>query len=383
MVFAIMGAFVYFPFNTHVFDPISHGLKDFDVMDIVPSKLRPKNMPPHEKIVLVNAGYMNRSDLTGLVTKISAAQPAAIGLDVLFSGEKDSASDALLNEIIRSSPRLVAGSFLRNPDKNGVFNEIDTFPFVGERGLEYGFTNLVGEEQNTIRYFKPKANTQEGEHLSFPAAIAKAAAPQEFEKLMKRDKALEVIHYSRTHVQFNTLEAQDILKADFDPAELKGKIVLIGFLGHEAGLPVLEDLHFTPMNEAISGRSYPDMYGVAIHANVLAMILDETYINKVPKWLVLLLAFIICYVHVAFFTLYYVERHIWYHIVAKFVQLLSSFALVFIAVWLLARFNVKWNVGPALAAVVLSVDVLYFYDGLVKWLHKKFGYDTYYLHGHH
>ncbi len=124
------------------------------------------------------------------------------------------------------------------------------------------------------------------------------------------------------------------------------------------------------------------MYGVIIHANIIYMLMDQRYIDKMPQWLSILLAVIIAYLHIVFFIKYYVEKHIWYHLFAKVVQIITSILFVYLAIWILDDYSYKINTTPTLAAIVLSVDVLYFYDGIVKWMHKKFGYKTYFMHGH-
>jgi hypothetical protein len=113
------------------------------------------------------------------------------------------------------------------------------------------------------------------------------------------------------------------------------------------------------------------------------MMLAGSYIDEMPFWLLLIIAFVICYIHMFFFIHYYVHRHIWFHIFFKVVQLITSFIIVGISLWLYANFNYKVETGLILIPVILSVDLLYFYDALVKWLHKKVGYKTYYVSAKH
>jgi hypothetical protein len=113
------------------------------------------------------------------------------------------------------------------------------------------------------------------------------------------------------------------------------------------------------------------------------MILNDSYINHLPQWSVLLISFLITLLHMYLFLYFYVKKHVWFHLVAKVAQLIS-FGVIVIAS-LFAYHFLHWKAEPAylLVAVALSVDMLYFYDGLVRWLHVKFGYDTYFNHGHH
>ena len=47
----------------------------------------------------------------------------------------------------------------------------------------------------------------------------------------------------------------------------------------------------------------------------------------------------------------------------------------------LSSFGLKIEMGALLGSIALSVDVIYFYDGFVTWLHEKYGYKT--VFGHH
>ncbi|HYG15113.1 MAG TPA: CHASE2 domain-containing protein, partial [Bacteroidia bacterium] len=159
------------------------------------------------------------------------------------------------------------------------------------------------------------------------------------------------------------------------------KIVLMGFLGPDLKTKVLEDNYFTPMNYKYSGKSFPDMYGVIIHANIISSILEAKYINKVPQWLSILIAYIICWVHVYFFIKSYIKHHKFFHLVTKIVQLLMFAVMVYGSFVMLSQFSLMISMAPILGAIALSVDVLYFYDGFAVWAKEKFGYKT--VFGHH
>ena len=55
--------------------------------------------------------------------------------------------------------------------------------------------------------------------------------------------------------------------------------------------------------------------------------------------------------------------------------------MIYASFMLLSWFGLDMDMGAILGAIALSVDVLYFYDGLATWLHKKYGYKT--VFGHH
>ena len=55
------------------------------------------------------------------------------------------------------------------------------------------------------------------------------------------------------------------------------------------------------MNERPAGRTYPDMYGIVVHANVISMILRRDYIHDAPSWLNILISILVAYFNVALF----------------------------------------------------------------------------------
>ena len=158
------------------------------------------------------------------------------------------------------------------------------------------------------------------------------------------------------------------------------KIVLLGFAPEDGSW---EDKHFTPMNAKYVGKSTPDMQGVFVHANIIEMLLHKNYITRTSTWLTWLLAFVLCWLHMAIFIKYFLEHHIWFHLVAKIAQLVSTILFVYLGLLFFVKFDHKLNLAPTLIAIILAVDVLYFYEAIAKWLNKKFGFKNIFSHAKH
>ncbi|MGE5108537.1 MAG: CHASE2 domain-containing protein, partial [Sphingobacteriales bacterium] len=161
----------------------------------------------------------------------------------------------------------------------------------------------------------------------------------------------------------------------------KNKIVLLGFVNEN--INDIEDKHFTPFNEKFAGKSTPDMNGVVIHANIISMILDGNYINKVPGWLNWLITILIAWVNVAYFVKYFIDSHIWFHLAAKIVQLLSFVFFVYLSIAFYDKFSIRFDVKIASFAIILAVDIIYFYEALAVWLHQKHNFKTIFHKPHH
>ncbi len=385
LVFLVMGAFAFFPFNTHLLDPLKHGLKDFDLMDLVYGKL--KDPDPNEiakEIIIVNVGSSNRTraEIAEDLKKIKKLEPKVIGFDVIFSDEKNAEEDSILRSELENTENIVLGAYLSNPNRN-EFSSIDSSGILSPKPHKIGFTNFVSsDEQSTIRMFAPYSQINGVEISSFSAKVLEISNPAREKELRERGKEVELIDFKYRNENFIVIDPEELRDSSRDFSFIKDKIVLFGFVGSDKNTKVMEDIFFTPLNAKFSGKSSPDMYGVIIHANIIYMLMDQRYIDKMPQWLSILLAVIICYLHIVFFIKYYVEKHIWYHLFAKVVQVITSILFVYLAIWILDDYSYKINTTPTLAAIVLSVDILYFYDGIVKWMHKKFGYKTYFMHGH-
>jgi CHASE2 domain-containing sensor protein len=368
-------------FNTHYLDPISRAIEDFQFTDLYYSKLQQHSASDvNTDIVLVNIGANSRAEIAEQLNTLYSFQPKAVGLDVTFAERKNPREDSLLKKSLAGFDRLVVTENIEY-GKAEHADIISSHPYF-EVESKSAFGNFLAQENKVIRYFSPyfKKGLPE-EQKSFTASLAEIVDPAAFSRLNERQNQAEVIHYRRQHfIQFD----HDEIRPD-NPAltVLKDKIVLIGYMGDRLGQLTLEDLHLTPLNSSFGGHSVPDMYGVEIHAQILSMILNGDYINHLPQWSVLLISFLITLLHMYLFLYFYVKKHVWFHLVAKVAQLLS-FGVIVIAS-LFAYHFLHWKAEPAylLVAVALSVDMLYFYDGLVRWMHQKFGYDTYFNQGHH
>ena len=159
----------------------------------------------------------------------------------------------------------------------------------------------------------------------------------------------------------------------FNPEILKDKIVLLGYLGTADGssVAVHEDKFFTPLNPHLSGRSYPDMYGTLLHANILRMALDEDYIYSFPTWLNWLLAFFLSWIIIPIFIRWWVHKGVWFHLYTMLLQLVVSIVFVFLTILLYAKANIKIESTALLVSVLLLGDFILFYDSIVQYFKRK------------
>lgn len=377
-VFVFIGLVSILPINTGLLNPIKIALEDFDYNDIAYSELH-KNAGTKldSNIVIVNIGEADRAEIAGIIERINADGPGVIGLDAHFEGPREEEKDSLLRLAITKTPNLVANSILdwsgeKKPEKLGYF---------AVTIKKKGYANFIGEDRGSIRNFSPIEKVGADTAFSFAAAILKEYAPNKYEKLLARQHATETINYSRKIEQYLVVNGNDILTEQTALNLFKNKIVLMGYVNLEEDN--IEDKHFTPFNERFAGKSIPDMNGVVIHANIISMVLDEKYINKVPGWLNWVITILIAWVNVAFFVKYFVDSHIWFHLAAKIVQLLSFVFFVYLSIACYDKFSIRFDVKIASFAIIFAVDIIYFYEAFAVWMHQKHNFKTIFHKPHH
>ncbi|RYY65451.1 MAG: CHASE2 domain-containing protein [Chitinophagaceae bacterium] len=376
-VFVVMGLLALVPLNTHVLDPFKMALQDFDYNDLAFSKMRTsKHGPGDNDILVVNIDTAGRATLAAYLQQLQSLKPRAIGLDVIFDEARDSATDAVLSQALRQTPGLVSAYSLEEEGHHSVGRD----HFYETGSVNKGFVNFVGEDTGVIRYFTPLVKDGGHNYVAFAAALGRVADPEAYRRLMERGHETEIINYTRRQGEFLVLDAAAL----FDPASASlfaGKIVLLGDVSDDPNNFI--DRHFTPMNPRMVGKSWPDMSGVFVHANILRMILDGDYINRVPAWVNWLVAVLLCWLMSALFIRFYLDKHLWFHLAAKTAQLLFAILFVYLGLLFFARLQLKINLSLTLVAVILVVDVLYFYEALSVWLHRKWGYKTIFYREHH
>lgn len=376
MVFLVMGLLSLIPLNTHVLDPLKLALQDFDYNDMAFARFNKNgNSSIDTNLIVVNIDNANREQIAGMINKITADKPLVLGVDIVFEQAKEARTDSLLKASLQHP--LVIMAYRLNSSEESVNPQALFYNDVEQKG----FANFVGEEGGTIRHFAPFVTFNAVTYSSFSAAVLNKADTNAYVNLKNRHHKTEVINYTRQAEKFMVLNGNTLLDTtsvqDFSFAN---KIVLLGYAPTDGSW---EDKHFSPMNTKYVGKSTPDMQGVFVHANILEMILHKQYISKTSAGITWLLAFFLCWIHMAVFIKYFLEHHIWFHLVAKIAQLFSTILFVYLGLLFFVNFNHKLNLAPTLIAIILAVDVLYFYEAIAKWLHKKFGFKNIFTYAKH
>jgi len=218
------------------------------------------------------------------------------------------------------------------------------------------------------------------DEMSFPVRIATIYAPDAAVRALGRGNEQEVINFRGNMEKFYYFDADQVLDPEVDLSVMRGKVVLMGFMGASLGAKAIEDNFFTPLNPQYVGRSHPDMYGVVVHANVLSMIFHGNYIDTMPRWASMLVGLGLLVVNVVLFTFIYRRFENWYDTLALILQLGESILILYLIVTVFASMNYKLALTPALVGVALVGTVHDLYQDSIKkiilsgWarLHRKF-----------
>ena len=388
-MFATVAVFIFLillgmiPINFYVLNPMKMALKDFDFNDIAYAKAhKDDKIPIDRRIVIVNIGVLDRAELGFLIERVSEYKPKVIGLDSYFEREKEPEKDSILREAFRKTKNLVAVSVADTVNDHIKIRKNYFDDVLPKRG----FANVLGEDVGTIRYYAPFEEIEGNRYPQITSAIVKEYNDTAYEKLEKRHKAVETINYSRAvndedKKKYQVLEPDDLYNDVVDSNLLKGRIVLLGYINLDPNN--VEDKKFTPMNHKFYGKQHPDMNGVVVLANIISMVLDGNYIKKMPSWVAWVFAILIGWLHMSLYIRYYLESHIWFHLVAKLTQVFSVIFFAYLGMIIYDKFRVRLDMKYTLYVIALAVDVIYFYEAFATWMHRKFKYQTIFSHHHH
>jgi CHASE2 domain-containing sensor protein len=380
-IFATLWVFIFIfglgliPLNLGILNPIKLGLKDFDFNDIYYSKSKnTDSIKLDTRITIINIGNADREGLAYMIDKVALYKPKVMGLDVLFSGPKDPATDSVLRETINRNKNLVLAVKFQL-DSAGKFMTAENY--FKTDSSQFGYVNFPTKgDKETIRTYFPFKSDKHSSLPSFSSALVKIYNNDSYKKIEKKGDKQIIINYSRPY-NYESKKywvIQDFVNDPPDESLIKDKIILFAYVNDNPN--DIEDKKFTPMNEKFAGKSWPDMNGIVVHANIISMVLDKDYIKKVPSWANFLIAVVVCWLFMSFFIRYYLESHIWFHLVAKIVQVFSAFLFIWLGVIVFDRYKIKVDLKLSILVIIMAVDVIYFYEAWAVWMHKKYNYKT-------
>src|SRR5690606_37362775 len=223
---------------------------------------------------------------------ISKYNPRLIGLDIFFDCKtglrdtincpqlKDTFGNLMLSNAIREAGNVVLVTKVLQADTLLPEDKFDSLrrsdPDFREFALAEGFANLDTEaayqdDVKTCREFHPVLDVNSNPHYAFGVQLAMLYDSTAASKIFDRGNETEVVNYRGNVVDFLgttnypqlffTIDVDDVMTENFDPALFKDKIVIMGYLGAYLGDPSWSDKFYTPLNKKLAGKANPDMFG--------------------------------------------------------------------------------------------------------------------------
>jgi CHASE2 domain-containing sensor protein len=368
----------FIPLSLEYFKALRQGFADFDLYDLNYSNQQKNNLVQDTSIVVIGIGN-DRSEIADQLNLITAYSPKVIGIDASFEEPRDSLDDLKLSEALKGKPNIVL-AYGFTPGNQLV----PDFFYKESNNGETGYIDFSNRPKySVIRSYVPFSDITGNKLESFTSCITHIDNPEKYEVLKRRHNNEELINYTGNLDNYLNCSWDEV--KSLDPVQLRrliqGKIVLLGFFIKDPPL-VMDDLYYSPLNERVSGKSFPDMYGVIVHANILSMIMSGRYIKVASPFLSYLFAFLIALsLNYYFISRFHKHAHPGH---GKFllIQFLSILLILYFFLQLYSWFSFQVPLGPIMLAMVLTLETLGIYKNIALWLHKKNKYKTIFTHKH-
>ena len=233
---------------------------------------------------------IDRGMLAELLTRLDAAHPKAIGIDILFDQPTEPAKDAALEQVIRTikTPLIIAYSEEPENVTSKQLAYLRAFVPKADRATP----DVPKDDYGIVRTIHPGIRMADGTYLlSFERRLAEAYGVKTADRtepiVWKKPPKGQVYNYFETNAQTVNGYQPMVFKMALGPALFGGRIVLVG-----SDLTLI-DRHRTPLATMSEAGVMPGMF---IHAYGLSTLLDGV-VSPLADWktnfiIALLLAFI-------------------------------------------------------------------------------------------
>jgi CHASE2 domain-containing sensor protein len=379
--------------NSDLLNPIEKTFSDFKLTDVYFSHFK-ESPDVSEDIVLVNIGNLPRAGsetqagIADLLNVINKYEPKVVAIDAFFRNLKPNSpeGDSLLALAFKMTKNLVLVSELHeNPETSKIDSISYSHPWF-MKNARPGFADMITAGKghfNVARECPVTDNFKGREIFSFPVQIAAIYDKEATERFLARNNRTEDINYQGNIITgsagatensknvFFALDHYQVLNEQFEPEAIKGKIVILGFMGSAIGDPSWEDRFFTPLNPNYLGKTNPDMFGVVVHANIVAMIIKGDFINEMPLYLDYLLSMVFVFLNVWLFSWMFLNLEEWWDGVSLLVTLAEVVLLTIFTIFIFHTYNYKYDISLPMVALFLTGNLVEIYFGLIVPSVKK------------
>ncbi len=359
-----------------MFKSLTDYLRDFDFTDLYFDEIRTESSLISTDVFIVNSGNLGRITLAEQINTLQKYNPAVIGIEYI-PDEKAGFEDFILKDALNRYSNIVM-SVVPAYENDKIIDLKKTHPFFGE--FPVGNVDFIINTP-TIRTFEKQIAYNDTVYNSFAGEIMKIYNPEKYELFNSRRNNTEIINYKSGSMPFITFDYEYLEDSTADLSIIEGKIVLLGYMKRYQGAAI-DTLYtyFTPIERSPYG--FPDYKRIEIQANILNMILEEDYIDKLPYWANLLIAFIIGYIFIIFLAIYYKTGAKYFDLITK----PGMFAMIILNLWvtilIFGYYNLKIDLVLASIVLVISIEIFRFYEEALimlkikSYLTEKYNFET-------
>lgn len=228
----------FFTMNFSIFSPVKHIMEDFSMTHFF-YEIGRKEPQQNNLITIVDmTDLVKRGDIARVMQQIEEAEPAVIGVDMVFKGERaDSIGNQEIAQVARDYDNIIWSLRLdNNISIEEGYNYYYRSFFIEETGAKEGVTNMVGSKLGRM-----KAKLSHGWRIDdqiLPSFITAVVNYYAGEELLPIDEKDENINYRPT--RFEVVDWKDVEeKSDL----LADRIVLFGAMHDDV------DMHITPLGK--------------------------------------------------------------------------------------------------------------------------------------
>lgn len=276
-----------------------------------------------------------RSVHADLIDRLSAARPAGILFDVIFSEPGEAADDQRLADAVCKAGNVLLPTASSDAPDEQLLPLLKCAKGMGQINVEADNDGVVrslymreGPPGNTLAQLAWLGYTLTGQTSPMPG-LAKAPDGQHWH----REHAVRVPYTAQGH--FPSVSYVSVLQGEVPADVLRGRLILVGATAYGMG-----DRFVTPLSSTVGSTA-----GVEIQANILNGLLLGRSIVDLPGWLAALMAASL--VALLLGLLLYRPRYaLWMTLACMVSALLGSWALLRLGHW--------WSPAACLIGLLLS-----------------------------
>jgi signal transduction histidine kinase len=265
-----------------------------------------------------------RTIMTDVIDRLTQARVRSIGLDVLYSESKTPDEDRRLAAAIARNGRVVLPAQLYETASSPIsIAWLKPIPEIANAAKALGQAHIAPDVNGMARTLQLQKADDRGEaRWAFALEVIRVAERISETEIEEQDGALQfgryripvldgppvnapagvtiirpnemIVNYAGPARTFLQYSIKDVLDGKLPPAELEGRIVLIGAVAATLG-----DSRVVPFMNYEGGRGLVgqeggmEMPGIEIHANIINTIRGGLGLQRVPDWIGFLSALIV------------------------------------------------------------------------------------------